>query len=269
MKISAINYEQKNINFASTKRIVNDENGHCENFTTFFRDDINWNTFAETLNEKYKNEDKVNVYCYACSDGSEPYTLAMLLISKLGEEAKKFFPIIAKDKDDFFLEKAKKGEVEIDLTDIKAIEKYTKKKASDFFDIEADLSDKKNAKFVTKFKNNIKNKIIFEQGNILDDIDALEKENSIILFRNAWLYLSDGEQHRLARKLKENLGKNSINIIGDYDFKNSDVLEKMQKNELKLKMNGNFFYYDNPSFTGRTTLNDPRYLLNIFANTSK
>ena len=93
--------------FTSNKRErgIKEDGTLNRNTTSFFRNDLIWGDFADLLIDKYKNENKVNVYCYACSDGSEPYSVAMLLISRLGlEGAKKFFPIIAVDKDDFYFD---------------------------------------------------------------------------------------------------------------------------------------------------------------------
>lgn len=60
--------------------------------TYFFREDLNWTCLAELLGEKYKTVQKVNVLNHACSNGQEPYTLAVKLIQILGKEAKNSFP---------------------------------------------------------------------------------------------------------------------------------------------------------------------------------
>ena len=64
------------------------------NSTNFFRNDLPWNTLGKTLDELYPKGEKVNVFNFACSDGSEPYSLAICLMEQLGEDgAKRFFPI--------------------------------------------------------------------------------------------------------------------------------------------------------------------------------
>ncbi|MFQ8625418.1 MAG: CheR family methyltransferase [Candidatus Gastranaerophilaceae bacterium] len=68
--------------------------------SSMFRTDLDWMKFAQYLGTHFKDTKKVNVVCQACSDGSEPYTLALALIHSLGtESAKKFFPINARDID--------------------------------------------------------------------------------------------------------------------------------------------------------------------------
>ena len=47
--------------------------------SSVFRTDLDW----------LKDAEKVNVVCQACSDGSEPYTLALALIHSLGVDASK------------------------------------------------------------------------------------------------------------------------------------------------------------------------------------
>ena len=67
--------------------------------TKFFREDLNWNDFVFMLFQKYKGVPQVNIRCFGCSDGEEPYSLAMKLDVVLGKYAEKFFPIVAKDFD--------------------------------------------------------------------------------------------------------------------------------------------------------------------------
>ena len=61
-------------------------------YTRMFRSDLDWNLLSYYLENKYKNAQKVNVLNAACSDGSEPYSLAMILDKKISG-GKKFFPI--------------------------------------------------------------------------------------------------------------------------------------------------------------------------------
>ena len=88
-------------NFQGNRRYVYNKNGDFLYRTTtyFFRDDLNWNAFIKFISNKYKNADRVNILNHACSNGQEPYSLAAKLMQTLGEEAEKFFPIIAKDID--------------------------------------------------------------------------------------------------------------------------------------------------------------------------
>ena len=64
--------------------------------TMFFRKDLDWNALVNMVNDKYRNVDKVNVICHACSDGEEVFSLAALIKTLLKSSSEKFFPIIAK-----------------------------------------------------------------------------------------------------------------------------------------------------------------------------
>ena len=101
--------------------------------TYFFREDLNWTCLAELLGEKYKTVQKVNVLNHACSNGQEPYTLAVKLIQILGKEAKKFFPIQAKDIDFDNIESANRGRLGIKLNEMYRINHYTKNQLTSFF----------------------------------------------------------------------------------------------------------------------------------------
>ena len=70
------------------------------NNTYFFRQSFEWLNFAKFLEEKYKNENSINIVSHACSVGEETYTLMLALLSQLGKkDSKKFFPIHARDID--------------------------------------------------------------------------------------------------------------------------------------------------------------------------
>ena len=90
------------INFGSnirtyTRRDANNCNVSC--YTSMFRNDIQWEKFADFLHSKYKDVENVNIINGACSDGSEAYSLAISLINADKEKSKKFFPINAFDID--------------------------------------------------------------------------------------------------------------------------------------------------------------------------
>lgn len=76
------------------------------------REDVDWKKFVHFIDKKYKNQDKVKINCFACSDGSEPYSLAIHLINELGiQKAKKFLPIEASDISEPVINEAKTGKI--------------------------------------------------------------------------------------------------------------------------------------------------------------
>ena len=57
------------------------------NATYFYRNDLSyrdvdgsWNDFRRVISNEFKEAPKVNVYNFACSDGSETYSLVMSLL---------------------------------------------------------------------------------------------------------------------------------------------------------------------------------------------
>lgn len=269
MMISSIQPNSK-INFTSNCREVTNAAGQVinRNSTMFFRTDFNWDKFITYLAEKYKNQHKVNVYCYACSDGSEPYSLAMGLISKLGEGAKKFFPIIAKDKDGFFLNQARMGLLDLEEMDVFEIMNRTNRLASDFLDgIPKNFSE--NDKFTCKIKDILKNTVTFEQADVLTDIGKIERDNAVVMFRNAWPYLSKQDRETLAKKLNQRLGENSILAIGDFDTRVSGCRSDIIKSGF-IPIDIEHCYEKTGSAGDALTdphLTDPQFLLNTFGRT--
>ena len=107
--------------FTSNEIFVKEAGKFYQTSTSFFRKDMKWEKLVNRLAEKYHNVKSVNTQCWGCSDGSEPFTLAMMMIEKMGENAKKFFPIKAFDIDGNALKMAKSGEVKLTREDVKRI----------------------------------------------------------------------------------------------------------------------------------------------------
>lgn len=113
--------------FASNAIQVLDEAGNVINRHTslFFRDDLKWDKFVNKLISNFQANDKVNVYCFGCSEGSEPFSLIMFLIEKLGvDEAEKFFPIKAFDISEKIFEDAQRGNIKLGRDDIKRMKEF-------------------------------------------------------------------------------------------------------------------------------------------------
>lgn len=198
----------------SVVKIVN------SNQTSFFRDDINdWLVYAKRIDEAFKGADKVNVYDFGCSDGSEPYTLAISLIEALGEEgAEKYFPIKAMDKDPFIIYSAKKGEICCTKKDFERINQNTGYKFDKYFEI---LHNKQNGDKIISPKEILRSKVEFSRKNATEGLSEVEPENSLVLTRNFLPYLSEDELKEAViqmRKLKDS----SRILIGDFDHEYSD-----------------------------------------------
>ena len=101
----------------------------------------------------------------------------------------------------------------------------------------------------------------FEKADILDDIDKLKKDNTILMFRNVWPYLNEKEQKTLATGLGKNLGDNSMCVIGNFDTQ-STVTNSLS--DAGFKPLNNLYYLKNGSSTQKA-MHDPEFLMNTFA----
>lgn len=207
--------------------------------TEFFRYDIDWNKFSEYLKERYKDYDKVNIYDYACSNGSEAYSLSILLQHKFKDDAEKFFPIYAKDIDEDLIAKnlkeQKTGKVNCEkdiLTMTHAIDMSEEDMKRDFITSERDFKLSCNEQFATLTKK-VTKPVIFSEANILDDIENIDDKNpSVVMCRNMWLYVDSKEYQKFADDLYKKLAKNSTVVLGGFDLyceenmKDSDKISK-------------------------------------------
>lgn len=218
-----------------------------KNTSCFFRDDLIWHNLADLIETKYKNTPKVNVYNFACSEGAEPFSLAMMLLEKFGKEkAGKFFPIIASDIDANILENPQKGIIRLSRTDLFNLEDNLGKNVSNYIQHDNNFifSDFLEERLCTgHVKPVIKDAIIFKKADIKQEIKNIQKNNSIILCRNFWPYIKDSERCKLVSDLYNAMGENTICIIGEFDKK---VAQPLFRNiglitDEKYKLDNNYF----------------------------
>lgn len=215
MKIDSIhpNYINKNFSFKSYSKSGKTENYEYFSTTEFFRLDMNWNSFANFINEKYADIQNVNIICHACSNGEEAYSLALKLISLFGVKAEKFFPIIAKDIDENNIHFAKKGEFNFRYDELLRMENHCGLDLYKFIDV-----IKSRFGNYLQIKNFLKEKVIFKKANILNDFDNIPAANTVLLCRNFWPYMPAQNQIELAEKLSNKLDNSSIVQIGNFDI---------------------------------------------------
>lgn len=227
MKISTVNYKCQNLSFGTTykKNYKNDGTLSHESSTHFFVDDIHWNRLFNELIDKYKDTPKVNVFSLAGSDGSEAFSIAMLLITKLEDKANKFFPVTAVDLDDNVMQLARSGYIYLSKDDELRINRYTKNNLNKFFERTNKTyltdkiggSDRQELLTCFRIKPILKDKVTFVNDNVDNFLTTMPNQNNLIFCRNCWPYFFKNEQ-KIAQKLSEKTDKNSYLITGDYDF---------------------------------------------------
>ncbi len=209
LNLSTIKYAQKLPFCANDREVLDSDNKVVHrNSTKFFRDDIIWDDFTLFLDENFKDSKKVNSYCIACSDGSEPYSLAIALKTNL-KNADKFFPINASDYDEYIVNEAKNGVYTTTYDEKNAIRRFTRDNKHKYFD--CDGPD------IIKPKDSIKKEVNFTVNDALSEIDNIPYGDNLIMCRNFWPYLSSDDKNKLIEKLKEKMNHNSLLVIGSFD----------------------------------------------------
>ena len=220
--------QRKSPNFCSSSRIVYKKQGGAtySNWTHFLRPDFSWKPFINLVKEKYKNVPKVNIINHACSDGSEPWTLAMLLKEMFGESSKKFFPIRAYDFDQDIIHDAKETPCAVKREDLYRLiseipnwhTKYFKIIPKKYFD--EDLKIRPNEE--------MERDVIFECKNVNTDFETPKPKNTIVMARNFWAYMKLEEQDKLAERMSKTLDDTCLVAIGALEktYAVDKILEK-------------------------------------------
>ena len=215
------------VNFASSDRAVYNRFGKLinANITSFFRHDLDWDKVPEYLVNKYENSNQVNMINYACSDGSEAYSMAISLLKTAGKDAKKFFPIKCYDIDESIVNQAKKGIIDINEYDKVILEE--KLGGSEEFDKCFVRHTYIKDKYIVQDK--LKNLVSFGLVDMVEHSANLPPNDSVVMARNVWPYIPNSKQWRFASNLTK-LNQNSTLIIGQFDNapKGSDSFIQLQ-----------------------------------------
>lgn len=206
----------KKISFGTIEReVIEDKKLKYRNDTYFFRDDIDWNRLTRHI---VSSNTPKKIYCYACSDGSEPYSIAISLISKLGyDKAQEYFPIIAKDNDEYMVKKAQSGYIELDTIDIIRMNENTGNAPYSFFS-KISPSSIHDDYYLYKVDDKLKKCVCFSKGNLVNEVSSLDYSNSVIFFRNVWPYLNKEQQKAIVKSLSQKMEKSTMLITGIFDY---------------------------------------------------
>lgn len=214
------------------------------NDTWFFRNPELWPKLVDFFVEEFKNVQKVNVYNYACSNGSEPYTFVMQMLSSFPQEASKFFPVIAKDYDEEAIKRAKNNEYHvIGNQEIENINYYTGNNFSTYFNV---IDEMHSAKFAYPSQKLCEN-VEFSLADINSDYKKIQPDNTIVFVRNFWPYIENWwDRQKLLNKLFDRLGENSFIVIGQFDREGTNWTIDNQVIEAGFRRTNVDFVYEKP-----------------------
>ena len=201
--------------------------------TEMFRRDIDWEQFSKYIKKRFGDEESINTYVYACSDGREPYTLSMILQNTF-DDAQKFFPIFAKDINNEIIEENIRiqdtGSVPLDSfressVYSNALQAFTKPGLS-MYDVRDNVKQYINIFHNEDWKETIEltkkaiEPVEFSEANILEDVENINSEHpSVVMMRNMWPYVDGKEYQGFANKLYNQLAPGSIVVIGSiFDY---------------------------------------------------
>jgi len=149
-----------------------------------------------------ENRVHINVWSAGCSDGSEAYTIAMILLSL---PRKVTFHILGTDMDELSLARARAGGPYKDDF-LKSLPKHY---LSKYFSC-----DKGRGEYWVNM--DIKDRTTFKKHNLL--ADPFEKGFDLIACRNVTIYFTEEAKDALNRRFHESLKENGILFVGATEF---------------------------------------------------
>ena len=214
--------------FKSIIRDVEDKNGNIinSNTTCFYRRDLDWRGLGDYLMYKYLDKDKVNVYSYGCSDGSEAMSLAILLKEGYDYKSRKFYPIYAKDNDEFILNRIRSSNIKMYFSDIDNVDEYSYNHLGRYFEIFPQTPQDES--MIAHPTYELNSKIRYSKANALKDVHKLPSENTVLMIRNIMPYLGPkSQQDEFINNVITKLQKNCVVIIGT-DEEQMGIGEKLE-----------------------------------------
>lgn len=167
------------------------------NVSEFFRDAEQFSYLASTvLPELLRQRERLNVWTAACSNGQEPYSIAMLLEQQAPGRGHRIF---ATDFDREVLKRAKAGGPyqASDLRNVSAMQKRSFFTQTDDGPMVVDA---------------IRRKVVFKEHNLL--ADSFDGGFDLIVCRNVMIYFSNEAKERLFHQFHQSLKPSGVLFVG-------------------------------------------------------
>lgn len=192
--------------------------------TWMFREDMKWMKLLDFMKKSFQECKNINIYVTAASDGSEAYSLAILLLENAPELAKKAFPIFASDQDLEMVKAFNTGRINLCEEDKNRIKLFTKKIF--FTDAQKRINIPNENGWITWYDRKaykpipeLARAIQYEQGDILETLKNIKDDgNTLFMCRNAGGYISTYYVKKICETAQKVLKKGSLFAIGGTDF---------------------------------------------------
>lgn len=175
------------------------------NESMFFRDNRPFEqlrtVLLPALKERHAVDKKIRIWSAACSNGQEPYSVAMTLLEEKVKMAGFSFEIVATDLDTQVLKKAEEGV-------------YSQ------FEVQRGMPIQLLLKYFNKVDNNnwsvnndVRSLVRFQQGNLLESFVNMGKFD-IIMCRNVLIYFDEATKSNVMDRLSECLNPKGYLFLG-------------------------------------------------------
>lgn len=171
--------------------------------TYLFRSPELYTRLVDCLAEKFPQG--IDIHCFAASDGSEPISLAIELMEKLGEKASNF-KITGFDIYDKAVEKASRGILPLLPADIYRFSERVKGPINQYFEpytgpqVQDNTPKRLDGEFYDhddnpiplsayRIKDNIQKQVTFKKADIRAVMREPQPKPVVVMFRNAWYQL--------------------------------------------------------------------------------
>lgn len=223
MKISFNSLSSSKKNQNNFYNRINFKSHEILDTTEFYRSDFDIDEIIYYIDDFYKNDDKISLIFYGCSNAKEVYSFSLRLKLLLYERAKKFESIVAKDIDAKNILKAKIGRYKITKSEEEKLDKAGGILLNRYIDILDDGLEK-----YAYIRDPLKTNLFFAQADICDDLGNIPSQKTFLICRNFWSYLDECKQIDLAKKLGHILDESSHILLGSFDkiYRIPELLEQ-------------------------------------------
>lgn len=174
------------------------------NTSEFYRNPQNFQYLQDNIfPELFKQNKQIKIWSAPCSNGSEPYTMAIMLTILKYKESQ--YKILASDIDENILEEAKKA-----IYNPNSIQNVPTEILQHYFQRVNETPVK------YQLNKEISKKVKFEHKNLIND--PFTKGWDLILSRNFFIYLIGDIKEMLTHKFTEALNPGGFLFLGNTEF---------------------------------------------------